>query len=145
MIYDYRDITADDKVALYRNLDTLVPYCNKPVHALLDVDHIVDFICEKNSGNTVIVAETYLVTYVIAAVWSHPTAEVVQELGVIKLYPEGSGTLKDVVDFLRWEAKSLGCAGVCMGTTLQNDDVPLSNKLLACGLTASGRDFFTPV
>ena len=75
----------------------------------------------KTDKNSLIIEETYLVVLNVGVPWfAKPSAEVLQELLVLRLYPEGKASFYCVPKALKQIAKKWGFVGIAAGAALSD-------------------------
>lgn len=143
----YREATGEDKAQCFRLAPLLsrrMTGTAKELHKHLDLDDGIEFLFEKASEDLYVVAEKYLVAYVITPGWCF-TGDILVELCILDIYRDEPGTLKDVTDFLEQQAKAYNCIGVHIGTSLHRDDAGMVSELRSLGYSPDSYQHFKGV
>lgn len=143
----YREADGSDKVAAFERAGEIFEKLKrspKAGHKFLNKDEAINFLFDGSAHvQTFIVAETFLVSYVVTPVWSMGGAPVIYELMIARLYDNG-GELSQVLDFLNQEARTFQCVGVIAGTGFRPDDRGLALAYQAAGFTPLSWEHFKP-
>ena len=103
-----RDIDGE---AVHRLIDSVIERSSK--EWMVHISKLKSYETAMKAG--FIINETYIVIFSTETPW-FMDGSVLTEQFVGKIYPDGSGTMKDVCDFLTEEAKARQCLAVIAGS-----------------------------
>lgn len=132
----FREVTKDDWVAAVPHLVAAIT--NSPSRMICDIDveaTLAHFMAVATRGGAYIVNEKYLVVYDHYKLWYAPSKDVVEEKIVLSIYPDGKGSMFDVVRFLIEQKNYLEASHVVIGDFLHTNQEKYGRVLTKLGMT----------
>lgn len=132
----FREVTEADWVASVPYLVEAIT--NSPSRMICDIDveaTLAHFMAVATRGGAYVVNEKYLVVYDHYTLWYAPTKDVIEEKIILCIYPDGKGTLFDVVRFLVEQKNYLEASHVVIGDFLHTNQEKYGRVLTKLGLT----------
>lgn len=143
----YREVTGEDKAYClehFPKLQTHLNYSPKWFHHWINLDKAIEFLFEQNSGNTFIVEEKFLVSYVVAEQWNLDGRHLF-ELCIVDLYRDQPGDWKSCLRFLEQMALIEMADCVHVGTSLRDSDIQMAGELADAGYQPANFHHFREV